>query len=137
METQQLDSSNIVFSENGFKYHKDIDDTEDDGQNLKEKSEIELPKIENEQDRIDLIDDNIEGLVDFQDYISNPRLLNDITCGLEQLEFEGGLLENEVKIYKTVRLRTHASYIYASAHAAYFTGLANKIKLVFSRIRFK
>jgi len=60
---------------------------------------------------------------------SNSNKNNEITEGLNEFEFENGLekLENSSN-YHLLRKRNHVQVAAVCAHAAYFVGIANRIK---------
>jgi len=52
---------------------------------------------------------------------------NNIAYGLDNLQFEYGLNENQLE-YEFLRLRSHLTYTTACANAAFFVGIANRIR---------
>ena len=126
------DDSNLQFlSSNGFKYLKDIENDKETT-NLsvsaitkeKERSQTEISTVKKQA--ADVKEDNDENKM--LEIFGTLKINNDITFGLGPLEFEAGIEESDVKKYRTMRLRCHASYVYACAHAAYFIAVANKFK---------
>lgn len=57
----------------------------------------------------------------------NIETNNDIAFGLDNLQFEYGLNDNQIE-YEFLRLRSHVIYTTACAHAAFFVGIANRIR---------
>lgn len=52
---------------------------------------------------------------------------NDISSGLDNLQFKSGLTETQSD-YDFIRLRSHVLYTTACAHACFFVGIANRIR---------
>ena len=59
---------------------------------------------------------------------------NEITLGLKELDFDAGL-DALNENYRFLRKRTHALSTMACAHAAYFVGVANRIRRNFDDIK--
>jgi hypothetical protein len=135
METKDSLDINLALSKNGFKYHKDIDKEilVDSSENFP----FELPKLNDDKQTVKTNKSTISrktevainDTADFQNIINNNHDLEiDIAHGLTEIEFEAGIEPDEIENSRNLRLRCHASYVYACAHAAYFIAMANKIK---------
>lgn len=57
----------------------------------------------------------------------NIETNNNIAYGLDNLQFEYGLNDNQIE-YEFLRLRSHVIYTTACANAAFFVGIANRIR---------
>jgi hypothetical protein len=133
MDTDREITQNEILSSNGIRYIRDLDASEANNLSIEK---LELPKIVTNSLSYKPSNDNFEEeSIDFQDYLNNPRILHDITYGLDHFEFESGLEIDNLSRYSLIRLRSHASYVYACTHACYFIGHANRFKRNLNNIK--
>lgn len=62
--------------------------------------------------------------------LNNINLSNEITNGLNDFEFDAALYEYNDYNYNELRKRAHSQVVIACAQAAFFVGIANKIRFL-------
>ena len=120
------DSNLLMISSNGFKYLKDIEADVIATSNVPIANSNEQIKSEKKKDSETKEEENEENKM--LEIFGTLKINNDITFGLGPLEFEAAIDQNDIIKYRTMRMRCHASYVYACAHADYFIAVANKFK---------
>ena len=121
MDTTNIEDTNkLAVSENIFDNNQITDYLKKDV-NLNKQIGDNLGKNKNQGEVLSIIEDSLSK-------ISFLSLSNDITFGLSGFEFESGLKDTDEFNYSFLRKKSHALVMCACAQAAYFVGVANKIR---------
>jgi hypothetical protein len=121
MDTTNIDdTNNLAVSENIFDNNQIADYLKKDI-NLTKQIGDNLGKNKNQGEVLSIIEDSLSK-------ISFLSLSNDITFGLSGFEFESGLKDTDEFNYSLLRKRSHALVMCACAQAAFFVGVANRIR---------